>query len=62
MWRSVEKKKKRCVFIMADHGYVEGKHVDEFFRHIVKKLGMTVSQLFFSLHMFEMAEYGKNRQ
>lgn len=52
LWRSV---KKHCVFIMADHGYVEKKHVDEFFRHIVKKLGMTVSQLFISIHV-NMAE------
>lgn len=47
MWISV---KKKCgVFIMADHGYIDGKHVDEFFRHIVKKLGMTVSRIFVSV-------------
>lgn len=38
--------KSGVFFITADHGYVEGKHVDEFFQHIVKKLGVTVSRLF----------------
>lgn len=40
---------------MADHGYIEGKHVDEFFQCIVKKLRVTVSQLFLSL--CNIAEY-----
>ncbi|KAK3526356.1 hypothetical protein QTP70_024637, partial [Hemibagrus guttatus] len=30
-----------CLFDPNDHGYIEERHVDEFFRHIVKKLGMT---------------------
>ncbi|XP_017340194.1 secretagogin [Ictalurus punctatus] len=29
------------LFDPNDHGYIEGKHMDEFSRHIVKKLGMT---------------------
>ncbi|XP_047675737.1 secretagogin-like [Tachysurus fulvidraco] len=34
------------LFDPVDHGYIEEKHVDEFFRHVVKKLGITVASIF----------------
>ena len=33
----------RLIFIWTDNGYIEGKELDEFFRHMINKLGPKVS-------------------
>lgn len=33
-----------CLFL-TDNGYIEGKELDDFFRHMMKRLGPQVSQL-----------------
>ena len=35
-----------CVFNLADNGYIEGKELDEFFRHMMKRLGPQVKLSF----------------
>lgn len=41
-----------CVLYICnfpDNGYIEGKELDDFFRHMMKKLGPEVSRLMFNL-------------
>uniref|UniRef100_A0A8C7JB43 Secretagogin n=1 Tax=Oncorhynchus kisutch TaxID=8019 RepID=A0A8C7JB43_ONCKI len=38
---------KLCICLFIDNGYIEGKELDNFFRHMMKKLGMSVSRLLF---------------
>lgn len=31
-------------YVLTDNGYIEGKELDDFFRHMMKRLGPQVSQ------------------
>lgn len=33
------------LFYLTDNGYIEGNELDDFFRHMMKRLGPEVSQL-----------------
>lgn len=36
-----------CFFLnLTDNGHIEGKELDDFFRHMMKRLGPQVSQLY----------------